>query len=162
MDKVAVRDARHDEARFIVRMIHHMVVDMASHGGHAAATDDSAWERMTIAIADELKDNKKKYLIAEAADGEPIGVAGAQLITLSGAFAPKKTLHVSIVYVLPQFRRGGVGSALIDRILDWGRAAGSEQCDLHVLSRNPAMSLYERHGFSVVEVKMVRSLQPGA
>jgi hypothetical protein len=31
-----------------------------------------------------------------------------------------------------------------------------------VLSRNPAKSLYERHGFSVVEVKMVCSLQPGA
>jgi GNAT superfamily N-acetyltransferase len=113
-------------------------------------------------MADELKDDKSKYLIAETAGGDPIGVAGARLITLGGAFAPKKTLHVSVVYVLPQFRRGGIGGALIDRMLDWGRTAGSEQCELHVLSRNPARSLYERHGFSVVEVKMVRSLQPGA
>jgi ribosomal protein S18 acetylase RimI-like enzyme len=43
-------------------------------------------------------------------------------------------------------------------MLDCGRAAGIEQCDLNVLSQNPAKSLYEKHGFSVAEVKMVRSL----
>jgi GNAT superfamily N-acetyltransferase len=55
-------------------------------------------------------------------------------------------------------RRGGIGSVLLTRILDWGRAAGSEQCDLNVLTKNPAKSLYEKQGFSVLEVKMVRSL----
>ena len=42
MDKIVVRDARHDEARFIAQMIRHMVTDMASYGGHAPATDDAA------------------------------------------------------------------------------------------------------------------------
>ena len=79
------------------------------------------------------------------------------MITLGGAFAQKKTLHISAVYVLPQFRRGGIGSALLTRLLDWGRTAGSEQCDLNVLSDSPAKSLYERHGFSVLGLKMVRS-----
>jgi GNAT superfamily N-acetyltransferase len=85
-------------------------------------------------------------------------VAGAELITLGGAFATKKTLHLSVVYVLPQFRRGGIGGGLIAEILDWGHASSAEQCSLNVLSGNPAMSLYARHGFSVFEVKMVRSL----
>jgi GNAT superfamily N-acetyltransferase len=80
---------------------------------------------------------------------------------LGGGFAPKKTLHISAIYVLPQFRRGGIGGRLIARILDWGRAAGSELCDLNVLSENPAKSLYETCGFSVLEVKMVRSLLGG-
>jgi hypothetical protein len=106
MDKMTVRDARHDEAAFIVQMIRHMVADMASYGGNTPATDDAAWERIAVAIAGELKGNNVKYLVAESAAGEPIGVAGAELTTLAGAFSPKKTLHISVVYVLPQWRRG--------------------------------------------------------
>jgi GNAT superfamily N-acetyltransferase len=158
MDQMTVRDARHDEAAFIVQMIQNMVVDMAGYGGSAPASDDTAWEKIAVAIAGELKGNDVKYLVAESANGEPIGVAGAQLTTLGGAFAPKKTLHISVVYVLPQLRRGGIGGRLIAKLLDWGRAAGCELCDLNVLSGNPARSLYERCGFSVSEVKMVRSL----
>jgi GNAT superfamily N-acetyltransferase len=139
-------------------MIRHMVGDMASYGGSTPATDDTAWEKIAVAIAGELKGNDVKYLVAESVNGEPIGVAGAQLTTLGGAFAPKKTLHISVVYVLPQLRRGGIGGRLIAKLLDWGRAAGCELCDLDVLSGNPARSLYERCGFSISQVKMVRSL----
>jgi GNAT superfamily N-acetyltransferase len=138
-------------------MIRHMVVDMARYGGNTPATDDAAWEKIAVAI-DELKGNHVKYVVAESADGGPIGVAGAELTTLGGAFAPKKTLHISVVYVLPRLRHGGIGGRLIAKLLDWGRAAGCELCDLNVLSGNPARSLYERCGFSVSEVKMVRSL----
>jgi ribosomal protein S18 acetylase RimI-like enzyme len=161
IDKITVRDARHDEARLIAQMIRHMVGDMASYGGNAPAADDSAWEKMAAAIADELKGNNTKYVIAESADGVLAGVAGAQLITLGGAFAPKKTLHISVMYVLPQLRRGGIGGRLMATMLDWGRAAGNELCDLNVLSENPAKSLYEKFGFSVSQVKMVRSLKRG-
>jgi GNAT superfamily N-acetyltransferase len=158
MGSITVRDARDGEAGVIVEMIRDMVTDMAGYGGHAPATDDAAWEKITLTVADELKRRSAKYMIAETTDGDAVGVGGAELITLGGAFAPKKTLHISAIYVVPQLRRGGIGSVLLTRILDWGRAAGSEQCDLNVLTKNPAKSLYEKQGFSVLEVKMVRSL----
>ena len=85
MDKMTVRDARHDEAAFIVQMIRHMVVDMASYGGNTPATDGAAWEKIVVAIAGELKGNNVKYLVAKSANGEPIGVAGAELTTFGGA-----------------------------------------------------------------------------
>jgi ribosomal protein S18 acetylase RimI-like enzyme len=157
MNNVVIRDARQDDAGTIVQMIRRMVTDMASHGGHATATDDAAWEKMTVAIAEQLE-GSARYVIAQSADGGPVGVAGAEPVTIGGAFAASRTWHISVVYVLPQFRRGGIGSRLIARMLDCGRAAGIEQCDLNVLSQNPAKSLYEKHGFSVAEVKMVRSL----
>ena len=116
---------------------------------------------MAATVAGELRGTSAKYLIAETAGGDAVGIAAAELITLGGVFAPKKTLHISAVYVLPPFRRVGIGSALLTRILDWGRAAGSERCDLNVLTNNPAKSLYEKHGFSVLEVKMVRSFGTG-
>jgi len=162
MDNIILRDARDGEAGFIVQMIRNMVTDMAGYGGNAPATDNAAWEKVAATVAAELRGTSVRYLIAEAAGGDAVGIAGAELITLGGAFAPKKTLHISAVYVLPQFRRGGIGSALLTRLLDWGRTAGSEQCDLNVLTNNPAKSLYEKHGFSVLEVKMTRSFGTGA
>jgi ribosomal protein S18 acetylase RimI-like enzyme len=161
MDNITVRDARGDEAGVIVQMIREMVTDMAGYGGNAPATDNAAWEKIAATVADELRGTSAKYVIAETAGGDAVGVGGAELITLGGAFAPKKTLHITAIYVVPQFRRGGIGSALLTRLLDWGRAAGSEQCGLNVLTNNPAKSLYEKHGFSVVEVKMVRSFGTG-
>ena len=161
MDNIPIRDARQDDVQFIVQMIRCMVTDMASYGGHAPATDDAAWDTIMASIADELKGNSAKYVIAEPANRGRVGVAGAELITLGGAFAPKKTLHISVVYVLPQFRRGGIGGRLVAKILDWGRATGAELCDLNVLSENPARSLYEKIGFSVWQVKLVHSLSLG-
>jgi len=158
MDNVVFRDARPEDAALIVQMIRYMVTDMAAYGGHPPAGEDLAWEKMQAAIADELKGSGARFMIAEAAEGASVGVAGAQQVTLDGAFAPRRVWHISVVYVLPQFRRAGIGGQLLARILDCGRAAGIEQCDLNVLAGNPAKSLYEKHGFSVLEVRMVRSL----
>ena len=158
MGKIIVRDAKHDEAKLIVQMIRLMVADMAGYGGYTPSTDDAAWKKLTAEIVEEVKGITAKYAIAESIDSEPVGVAGAKLVTLGGAFAPKKTLHIGVLYVRPECRRGGIGSRLMEKLLDWGRAAGSEQCDLNVLSNNPAMSLYEKFGFTAFQLKMVRPL----
>lgn len=161
MKEIAVRDAGRDDVEFIVQMIRRMLADMATYGGQAPATDEAAWQKMIGVIGDALQGGNTKYVIAESANGDPLGVAGAELITLGGAFAPRKTIHIHVVYVLPQFRRGGVASALLASMLDWGRAVGGELCTLNVLENNPARSLYAKNGFSVFEVRMMRSLQSG-
>jgi GNAT superfamily N-acetyltransferase len=157
MDNIALRDARDGEAGVVVQMVREMVTDMAGYGGNAPATDNAAWEKIAGTVADELRGARAKYVIAETGGRDAVGLGGAELITRGGAFAPKKTLHITAIYVIPQFRRGGIGSALLTRLLDWGRTTGSEECDLNVLSASPAKSLYERHGFSVLGLKMVRS-----
>jgi ribosomal protein S18 acetylase RimI-like enzyme len=159
MDDILIRDAKHDEARTVAQMIRHMVADMAGYGGHAPATDETAWNALTAGIAEELKGDRSKYVIAESTNGGPVGAATAELIDLHGAFAPMKTLHISVVYVLPQHRRGGIGTMMLEKLLDWGRAAGARQCDLNVLASNPANALYRKLGFSTFEVKMVCPLQ---
>jgi ribosomal protein S18 acetylase RimI-like enzyme len=162
MDDIIVRDAKSDEAPTIVRMIRHMVTDMAGYGGYAPAIEDTAWNSLITRITEELKGGQSKYLVAESSIGGPIGSAAAELIDLHGVFAPMKTMHISVVYVLPQHRRGGIGATMLEKLLDWGRAAGARQCDLNVLASNPANALYRKHGFSLFEVKLVRSLQDGS
>src|SRR5437762_1178270 len=115
MSEIVIRNASQDEATTVVQMIRRMVTDMESYGGYATATDESAWEKLTTGISEELNDASFKYLIAEADHGEIAAVAGAKLVTLSGAFAPGKTVHISVVYVRPQFRRRGIGNALTER-----------------------------------------------
>jgi ribosomal protein S18 acetylase RimI-like enzyme len=159
MDDIFVRDARPDEAPAIVRMIHHMVTDMAGYGGYAPATDDAAWNTLITRITEEIKGDRSKYLVAESTNSSPVGAAAAELTDLRGVFAPMKTLHISVVYVLPQHRRDGIGTTMLEKLLDWGRAAGAEQSDLNVLANNPANALYRKHGFSLFEVKMVRPLR---
>jgi GNAT superfamily N-acetyltransferase len=161
MNGIVIRDASTDDAPFISQMIRRMTEDMASYGGHAPATEKAAWQKIEALVADELKGSNNKYLIAESANGDPLGVTNAELVTLGNAFAPKRTIHIHVVYVLPPFRRSGVAGSLLVRILDWGRAVGAEQCTLNVLANNPARSLYDEHGFSPFELKLVRSLQTG-
>jgi GNAT superfamily N-acetyltransferase len=158
MVEFILRDAGLDEAGRIVPMVRRMVADMAAHGGHAAAEDDAAWDIMTAEIAKDLASPRTKFVAAQSRDGEWIGVAGAELIRLAGAYAPKETLHISVVYVVPKFRRGGIAGRLLEMLLDWGRVRGAVECDLNVLANNPARALYEKHGFGVFEVKMTRPL----
>jgi GNAT superfamily N-acetyltransferase len=58
------------------------------------------------------------------------------------------TGYLLSMWVAPEARRQGVGSALVDAIVDWARQQGLRQLLLDVAERNvPAMLLYARKGF---------------
>jgi ribosomal protein S18 acetylase RimI-like enzyme len=157
-NEIIVRDARIDESGYIMEMTRLMVCDMERYGGRAPATDESAWDKHAVRIEEELKGDNSKYLIAEASDDKRIGLAVARVQVLEGVFATKKIIHISMVYVLPSYRRAGVGSKLISGTLDWGRAVGGDYFDLNVLAGNPAKSLYQKFGFSDVAINMTRPI----
>lgn len=58
------------------------------------------------------------------------------------------------VALLPEFRRHGLGSALLGDLLDEARRAG-KPVTIHVERMNPALRLYERLGFRLKEDKGV-------
>jgi ribosomal protein S18 acetylase RimI-like enzyme len=72
------------------------------------------------------------------------------------------------IAVAPDYQGRGVGTRLLDGLARAAAAAGHQAIALTVNSRNPALRLYERHGFEVVgrdgdRLTMVKSLdQPGA
>jgi GNAT superfamily N-acetyltransferase len=124
-DDVLIRDARWDEANFAAEMTRKMVVEMQGYGGRTAAASPSAWEKVAARIADDLQLETAKYLVAENASGQRIGHAAARIITLEGAFEPKRTMHVSVVYVVPDNRQAGIGRRPVEEALEWGRAKGA-------------------------------------
>lgn len=63
-------------------------------------------------------------------------------------------IRIIDIALLPPFRNLGIGSKLLDAILDEGRATG-RTVSIHVERMNPAIHLYERLGFSLREDKGV-------
>jgi GNAT superfamily N-acetyltransferase len=62
------------------------------------------------------------------------------------------------VYVVPEHRRRGIGRALLNAALEWGRGEGCDEAELDVLVANPARALYEGAGFRDFEMKMTLDL----
>ena len=63
-------------------------------------------------------------------------------------------LHINNLAVLPEFRRTGVASELLEFVLGAGAAAGARRATLEVRRSNDAARLlYERFGFSVAGVR---------
>jgi ribosomal protein S18 acetylase RimI-like enzyme len=54
------------------------------------------------------------------------------------------------ITLLPEFRKGGIGTSLLRDLLAEGEAEG-KPVTIHVEVFNPAMRLYERLGFSPIE-----------
>ena len=79
-------------------------------------------------------------------DGEP---AGRLYLNRGNA-----EIRIVDIALLPDHRRNGVGTSLLRDLLVEADAAG-KRVSIHVERLNPALRLYERHGFSVAEDKGV-------
>jgi ribosomal-protein-alanine N-acetyltransferase len=70
-------------------------------------------------------------------------------------------LHINNLAVLPAYRRQGVASALLRRVLAEGRTLGAVRATLEVRRSNAAaLQLYERFGFEVAGVRRNYYTQP--
>jgi ribosomal protein S18 acetylase RimI-like enzyme len=88
-------------------------------------------------------------MIAETAHSEPIGAAWYRLFNPAepgygyiDASIPELTIGVT-----PQYRGQGVGTELIAALLNVAHDEGFSAMSLSVEFTNPAVALYERHGF---------------
>jgi ribosomal protein S18 acetylase RimI-like enzyme len=67
--------------------------------------------------------------------------------------------HVFLLYVMPEHRRRGIGSALMCHAENWARERGDRQIGLQVFQSNPsAVSLYDKLGFQTQSLWMVKPL----
>ena len=92
-----------------------------------------------------LRDPDTEYLLGARA-GEPAGVC--QLRYRYGVWHSGEDCWLEDLYVEGSARGTGLGSALLEAALERARARGARRVELDVNERNPARTLYERHGFS--------------
>ena len=61
---------------------------------------------------------------------------------------------IDSVATVPEFRRRGIVSKLLDRILDKGREQGFPRAQINMYIGNiPAQKAYEKHGFRILDEK---------
>lgn len=98
------------------------------------------------AIRDLANDPRTRLLLAMHGDvvaGSAALHAFARLPSLASPVAAEG--YVSHVFVLPEWRRRGVGAQLVRALLDEGRGLGLRRVRLHATA--PGRALYERLGF---------------
>lgn len=94
------------------------------------------------------------------AESEPAPLAclwmGLAVDQVSGQQYP----HIFLLYVSPEHRRHGIGSALMHQAESWAVARGAGQIGLQVFQQNqPALSLYKKLGFQPQWLGMVKPLE---
>jgi ribosomal protein S18 acetylase RimI-like enzyme len=83
-------------------------------------------------------------------DFQPVGAAWYRLFKEENpgyGFVDEATPELSIA-IVPSRRGGGLGSELLDALLERARVEGHEAISLSVEKNSPAVGLYERHGFT--------------
>jgi GNAT superfamily N-acetyltransferase len=101
------------------------------------------------------------YCLLAEQEGQVIGYATGSVHRSEGlAVIPAGVAYLEIeeVYVRPDSRRLGIGSALIERLLGTARAAGVERFLLSSATRDldAVLAFYRRHGFRSWSVQMFR------
>ena len=103
------------------------------------------WTREMYLSELEHRDVSFFYIACDAV-GEAVGFCSCWLVL--------DEIHINNLAVLPEHRRGGVASALIEHMLKEGRSRGARRATLEVRRSNePARKLYEKFGFAVTGVR---------
>ena len=102
------------------------------------------------------------FLVAEVA-GEIIGfISGASNVSEGLAVIPAGASYLELdsLYVQPEFRRQGIGGALVTQQLAEARQRGVAYASLYSAARDlqGVLSFYERHDFQSWYVRMFQKL----
>ena len=158
---VKLRDARPEDVDIVVSLIAAMLREMALRGSRPLRSKQEVRRHLEARTVGALSQEDHLCLLVtlDEDEGEVLGVCEASVVAPHAVFEPRAVLHIHAVYVLPQHRGRGIGRALLEAALAWGRARGCEEADLNVLADNPARILYERLSFTVAELEMRLDLQ---
>jgi ribosomal-protein-alanine N-acetyltransferase len=118
------------------------LMSLAEEFMHGTATDE---ERLFI-LKSALKDPDYELWIAEA-DGEIVGFI--DLWTIHDFCHGGKLSYIQNLYVTPKYRRLGVGSKLLPRVIERAEEGGA--LEIHVVTgfdNEPAIRLYKKHGLT--------------
>lgn len=82
-------------------------------------------------------------------DGRPIGLISAKKRPLAGPVAEMSEAWIAIIEVHEDYRRQGIGEALVASVIDWARENGIEQVGAWSESvRTEALLLWWKMGFT--------------
>ena len=97
-------------------------------------------------LMSQFRDDRHEFITAVSSEGLVLGYVGMMYILDEG--------YISNVAVAPSARRQGIADALIDELCQIAERHDLAFLTLEVREHNvPAISLYEKHGFSAVGLR---------
>lgn len=101
------------------------------------------------------------FLVVAEADGKPVGYVSAAIQEPPPIFSGEPYLFVSDLYVLPERRGQGIGSALVERVKGFAFLRGMPRLSIVVPVRSAAARrVVEKVGFEQVEGLFYWAAQP--
>ena len=143
IEGVSLRPRRDDDLAFLARLYastradEMALLDWSSHEKEAFLA--MQFEAQTRHYDEHFSD--AEFLVIERND-RPIGRLYLQ--------RRNDEIRVVDIALLPENRRGGVGGRLLQRVLDEAAETG-KAVRIHVESNNPALTLYRRLGFRLID-----------
>ena len=111
---------------------------------------DVSAESLCRVLERVVADDQHGFVHLARAEGRIVGVSYVATILSVEHAGPAAWLEE--LYVVPVWRQRGVGSALVDAVLERARAAGMVAIDLEIdAGHSRAASLYKRSGFDRLE-----------
>jgi ribosomal protein S18 acetylase RimI-like enzyme len=98
--------------------------------------------------------------VVAVSEEQIVGYAVGRISMLPGFFERRRRGYIHDVVTREPFRRRGIGTGLVDALLEWMRAGGVTTVELTVSTRNhDAVRFWSRRGFSAYMVHMKRDTE---
>lgn len=105
-----------------------------------------AEQHVPVDLERDTDDDRAIHLLARTHDDTPIGTGRLVIDPPSGDATTSTTAHLGRMAVLQAWRRQGVGTSLLLRLLDYARSRGVTAAALH--AQHDAIAFYQRFGFT--------------
>ena len=146
-----IRNARPGDLRSLARLACSLDRYQASIAPELKIRVPTTREKM-LTLARPLKKRNVRVMVAEA-EGSVVGYALGS-VDKPMHFTYRRLGVLQACHVEAGHRRGGVGNALVDALLEWFRGRGIRAVDLGVLHANEAFRFWRALGFREYYLKM--------
>jgi ribosomal protein S18 acetylase RimI-like enzyme len=117
--------------------------------------NEGRWREHILSVYAE---DENQILVAED-DGKIVGFIKIVTLVRHPLVSDIRCSLIGNMYVLPEFRRMGVASTLMDRVFEYVKSKGVTHVRLNVRAGNaPAYNLYEKMGFEDYSIIMMKQL----
>jgi GNAT superfamily N-acetyltransferase len=157
--KRKIEIATKNDAPAIAGYMRSMLLFTEKLGWHKVNRSNKKWNETITHIKKMIGSNPNRAFFMAKVGDRAVGFAEAVIEDLPIVLAPKKALHISAVYVEEEFRKNGIGKALVRRLVQWGKRFPVMEINLGVHVKNPAIKLYEDLGFQASRLEMVKRIK---
>jgi ribosomal protein S18 acetylase RimI-like enzyme len=117
-----------------------------------------AFDHLTQTVEQYFSERSRLWWVQSRLEPHPEPVAGLWLGDAIDQVTGERYSHIFMLYVVPNHRRQGLATALLQYAQQWSQARGDRQLGLQVFPHNrPALELYRKLGFQTHAITLLQT-----